>query len=86
MYADDLVIFGISVKGSQRILNKLESFSEKVDLNVNLNKTKVTIFNNSGKSLNTNSFRYGMDKLENAKPYRYLGLTLCLYGNLTLAR
>ena len=56
------------------------------DLNVNLDKTKVMIFNNSGKSLNKYSFRYGMTKLENAKSYRYLGLTLCPYGNFTLAR
>ncbi|XP_068749298.1 uncharacterized protein [Montipora capricornis] len=55
-----------SAKGLQRILNKLESFCEKVDLNVNLDKTKVMIFNNSGKSLNNYSFRYGMNKLENA--------------------
>ena len=71
LYADDLVIF---------------AFCEKVDLNVNLDNTKVMIFNNSGKSLNNYSFRYGMNKLENAKSYRYLGLTLCPYGNFTLAK
>ena len=43
------------------------------------------IFNNSGKSLNNYSFRYGMNKLENAKSYQYLGLTRP-YGNFTLAR
>ena len=40
-----------------------------------LDKTKVMIFNNSGKSLNNYSFRYGMNKL-----------TLCPYGNFSLAR
>ena len=86
LYADDLVIFARSAKDLQTILNKLESFCEKADLNVNLDKTKVMIFNNSGKSLNNYSFRYGANKLENAKSYRYLGLTLCPYGNFTLAR
>ena len=86
LYADDLVVFARSAKGLQRILNKLESFCEQADLNVNLDKTKVMIFNNSGKSLNNYSFRYGMNKLENAKSYRYLGLTLCPYGNFNLAR
>ena len=52
LYAHDLVIFARSAKGLQRILNKLESFCEKVDLTVNLDKTQVMIFNNSGKSLN----------------------------------
>ena len=86
LYADDLVVFATSAKGLQRILSELESFCEKADLNVNLDKTKVMIFNNSGKSLNNYSFRYGMTKLENAKSYRHLGLTLCPYGNFTLAR
>ena len=86
LYADDLVIFARSAEGLQRILNKLESFCEKVDLTVNLDKTKVMIFNNSGKSLNNYSFKYGTNKLENTKSYRYLGLTLCPYGNFTLAR
>ena len=86
LYADDLVVFARSAKGLQRILNKLESFCEQADLNVNLDKTKVMIFNNSGKSLNNYSFRYGMNKLKNAKSYRYLGLTLCPYGNFNLAR
>ena len=86
LYADDLVIFARSAEGLQRILNKLKSFCEKVDLTVSLDKTKVMIFNNSGKSLNNYSFKYGTNKLENAKSYRYLGLTLCPYGNFTLAR
>ena len=86
LYADDLVIFARSAKGLQRILNKLESYGEKVGLTVNLDKTKVMIFNNSGKSLNNYSFKYGTNKLKNAKSYRYLGLTLCPYGNFTLAR
>ena len=86
LYADDLVIFARSADGLQRILNELESFCEKADLNVNLDKTKVMIFNNSGKTLTNYSFRYGINKLENAKSYRYLELTLRPYGNFTLAR
>ena len=86
LYADDLVIFSKSSTGLQAILNKLEAFCEKAGLSVNLEKTKVMIFNNSGKSLNNYSFRYGVNKLENAKSYKYLGLTLCPYGNFTLAR
>ena len=55
LYADDLVVFARSAKGLQRILNKLESFCEKADLNVNLDKTEIMIFNSSGKSLNNYS-------------------------------
>lgn len=54
LYADDLVIFSRSAKGLQNIflISKLESFCDFADLDVNINKTKVMIFNNCGKSLN----------------------------------
>ena len=52
LYADDLVIFSRSAKSLQIVLNKLESFCENADLSVNLNKTKIMIFNNC-KSLTT---------------------------------
>ena len=72
LYADDLVIFSGSAKNLQIILNKLESFCENADLSVNLDKTKIMIFNNCGKSLNNYLFRYGADELENVKSYKYL--------------
>ena len=52
LYADDLVIFSRSAKNLQIILIKLKSFCENDDLSVNLDKTKIMIFNNCGKSLN----------------------------------
>ena len=39
--ADDLVIFSRSANGLQTPLNKLEFYSEKTELTVNLDKTKV---------------------------------------------
>ena len=51
LYADDLVIFSRSANGLQTLLNKLESYCEKTELTLNLDKTKVIIFNNCGKSL-----------------------------------
>ena len=86
LYADDLVIFSRSAKSLQIILNKLESFCKNADLSVNLDKTKIMVFNNCGKSLNNYSFRYGADELENVKSYRYLGLIMSPYGNFNLAR
>ena len=70
----------------QTLLNKLESYCEETELTVNLDKTKVMIFNNSGKSLNNFSFKYGVNKLNNVKCYKYLGMKLNPYGNFTLAR
>ena len=87
LYADDLVIFSRSAKSLQIILyNKLESFCENADLSVNLDKTKIMIFNNCGKSLKNHLFRYGADELENVKSYKYLGLIMSPFGNFNLAR
>ena len=86
LYADDLVIFSRSANGLQTLLSKLESYCEKTELSVNLDKTKVMIFNNCGKSLNNYSFNYGVNKLNNVKSFKYLGMTLNPYGNFSLAR
>jgi len=61
---------------SQGHFNKLEYFCENADLSVNLDKTKIIVFNNCGKSLKNYIFRWGTDELENSKSYRYLGLIM----------
>ena len=80
------MIFSRSAKSLQIILNKLESFCENANLSVNLDKTKIMIFNNCGKSLSNCLFRYGANELENVKSYKYIGLTMSPYGNFNLAR
>ena len=80
------MIFSRSANGLQTLFNKLESYCEKIELSLNLDKTKVMIFNNFGKSLNNYSFKYGVNKLNNVKSYKYLGMTLNPYGNFNLAR
>ena len=72
------MIFSRSAKNLQIILNKLESFSENADFSVNLDKTKIMIFNYL--------FRYGADELETVKSYKYLGLIMSPFGNFNLAR
>ena len=86
LYADDLVIFSSPAKKLQIILNKLESFCENADLSVNLDKTKIMILNNCGKSLNNYLLRYGAGELETVKSYKYLGLIMSPFGNFNLAR
>ena len=69
------MIFSLSANGMQTLLNKLESYCEKTEITINLDKTKVMIFNNCGKSLNNYSFKYGVNKLNNVKSDKYLGMT-----------
>ena len=80
------MIFLRSANGLQTLLINQESYCEKRELTVNLDKTKVMIFNNCGKSLNNYWFKYGVNKQNNAKSYKYLGMTLNPYRNFSLAR
>ena len=49
MFADDTVIFSESVEGLQLSLNNLESYCNKWDLTVNIDKTKIVVFKKRGK-------------------------------------
>ena len=49
IYADDVVILSTSKTGLQEKLNKLEKICSDWCLQVNINKTKVVVFNESGK-------------------------------------
>ena len=52
MFADDLVLFSESAPGLQNCLNKLNTYTKKWNLKVNINKTKVVVFNKGGKNWN----------------------------------
>ena len=45
LYADDIVLISDSPEGMQRQLDALHSFAEDKGLSVNLDKTKVMVFN-----------------------------------------
>ena len=56
MYADDLVLMSVSKEGLQKCLDDLHSYCKKWKLKVNTDKTKVLIFNKSGRSMKKTSF------------------------------
>ena len=49
MYADDLVILSESAKGLQEKLDKLQNVCNDWCLSININKTKVIVFNKTGR-------------------------------------
>lgn len=49
LYADDLVLVSKSKFGLEKCLKTLESFTDSWRLDINLKKTKVMIFQNSGR-------------------------------------
>ena len=75
MYADDIVLLSKPAKGLQTLLCRLEDFCNKWNLKVNINKTKIIIFNKAGRVLKGyNFFTYGNILLKHVNEYNYLGI------------
>ena len=51
MYADDIVLLSNSKERLQNSLSNLKEFCDSWNLKINMEKTKITIFNKSGKLL-----------------------------------
>ena len=85
MFADDIVIFSESVNGLQNALNKLQSYCNDWQLSINVNKTKIIIFNKGGRSISKNKFFYGLDEVNIVQSYCYLGIIFSTSGNFNLA-
>ena len=53
LYADDLILISESELGLQCCLDKLHAYCKNWNLNINVEKSKVSIFNTSGKKYGT---------------------------------
>ena len=85
LWADDLLILSLSERGLQNAINKMGDFYSSLGLEVNIKKTKVIVFNKSGKLLkNINCYIFGK-QIEVVKEYQYLGIKFCPGGSMTLA-
>ena len=73
MYADDVVLVSQSAVGLQRGLNKVNEYSSKYELQVNVEKTKVMIFK-SGRKRDRKFYYGGKDNIEVVSSFKYLGL------------
>ena len=58
MYVDDIVLISESAKGLQNCLNKLSNYCDIWNLLVNIDKSKVLIFNKSGRVIKKDNFKY----------------------------
>ena len=80
MYADDLLILSKSEAGLQNCLKNLNSHSKKErKLNLNLDKTKIMIFNKNGRNIHTN-VTLGGKPVTITNKYCYLGVILTPSG------
>jgi hypothetical protein len=74
MYADDIVLISQSAKGLQNCLNKLSNYCDIWNLSVNIDKSKVIVFNKSGRVIKKDNFKYMEYVLEITQEYKYLGV------------
>ena len=80
MYADDVVLLSTSERGLQNCVNKLAKFSRQWKMTLNTQKTKVLVFNKSGRLKNI-KIKYEDEYLESVKQYTYLGINFMASGS-----
>ncbi len=86
LYADDLVLLSPTEEGLQDSLNLLEDYCQTWALTVNLQKTRVMMFQKRSRSQGpTHTFTLSHRTIETTKTYTYLGLKITSTGNFTLA-
>ena len=81
IWADDVLILSESEQGLQNMLNNLHNFSEINGLKVNLDKTRIMIFNKSGRHIRKR-FLLGGTPVETTREYKYLGFKITPSGEI----
>ena len=81
LWADDIVLISKSKTGLDKNISILESYCMKWRLKINTDKTKVIIFNKSGKVYRKEKFYINDKEVEIKKNYKYLGFKLDCSGN-----
>jgi hypothetical protein len=74
MYAGDLILLSEDPRELQHCLDKLQSYCLTWGLDVNVNKMKTLIFNNTCRLIST-PFYFNNSPISNARNYTYLGVT-----------
>ena len=81
-FADDLAILALSKEDLQSKLENLNNYCKKWGLQVNLNKTKVMVFNKSGATIKKYKFKFQNTELESVSQYTYLGFVFIPSGKM----
>ena len=64
------------------MLKQLKSYTEKYGITLSIEKTKVMIFNKSGRHMRRN-FYFGEEQIETTRKYKYLGFMVTPSGEIT---
>ncbi|XP_062582329.1 uncharacterized protein LOC134244070 [Saccostrea cucullata] len=84
LYADDIVIFSESKSGLQTSLDILSNYCSNWKLQVNVDKSKVMIFNSNGKPQG-NEFSFNGNAIQIVPRYCYLGIMMKCNRKFNLA-
>ena len=84
IWADDIILLSETEKGLQDLLNKLSEYCEENELTINIDKTKIMIFNKTGRLIRRDFFMDN-EKIENVREYKYLGLLFTPSGEIKSA-
>ena len=76
-----MAILSLSSEGVQNSLDKLYTYCSKWEMEVSAIKTKILVFNASGRLLKGYRFHYNGINLEQVKEFNYLGTTFLVSGN-----
>ena len=85
MYADDIAIISQTKEGLQHCLNQLNGYCEIWKLNINTDKTKIIVFNKTGKINNDETFIINNKEIEVVKEMKYLGIVFNNNGSFKSA-
>ena len=85
LYADDLAIISTTESGQKSSLSKLESYCTLWQLEVNIKKSKVVIFDRSGR-ISGQNVTFHSKPLDLVKSYCYLGIDMSCSGSFQLSR
>ena len=80
LYADDQVLLATSPASLQTMLNDVEIYCNVWGLKINVDKTKVSIFEKGTRHTNYDLYLYGK-KLELVTSFKYLGINFFNNGN-----
>ena len=85
MYADDIALISKSKEGLQYCLNQLDEYCKTWNLCINTQKTKVMVFNKTGKTVKDINFYIGEVEIDIVKEMKYLGIVFNNNGTFNSA-
>jgi hypothetical protein len=80
MYADDTVLIAESAEALQSMLDALQSYNDKWNLTLNIEKTKIVVFRNGGKIRGDENWYYGGHEMQVVNEINYLEMLLYYTG------